>query len=254
MAKFDGPRPQGHPCWLDLTVPDAKAAAAFYASVFGWEYTVSGPEFGHYHQAKVDGRAVAGLGQPMGGDAAPPAWTLYFAADDVAAMTAHANDLGGRVLVPVMEVPGLGRMAIVADPTGAPFGLWEPIAHHGFGVAYEPGGLAWCEAVTGDAEAAAAFYRSLLGAEAEPVEGRGTYFVLQKNGESIAGIAQRTDAGAPSHWSPYLMVGDADTAATSVRDEGGGVLDGPFDSEYGRIFEASDPFGATFKVLGRPTS
>lgn len=254
MAKFDGPHPQGHPCWMDLTVPDAKAAAAFYASVFGWDYTVSGPEFGHYHQAKIDGRGVAGLGQPMGSDAAPPAWTLYFAADDVDAMTTHAKDLGGSVLFPVMEVPGLGRMAIVADPTGAAFGLWEPMAHHGFGVAYEPGGLAWCEVVTEDAGAATAFYQSLLGAEAQPVEGRRTYFTLQKGGESIGGIAQGTEAGAPSHWSTYLMVEDADAAAATVRAEGGSVLDGPVDSEYGRIYHVSDPFGATFKVLGRPAS
>jgi uncharacterized protein len=252
MAKFDGPRPQGHPCWMDLTVPDVEAAAAFYASVFGWDYAVSGPEFAHYHQAKVDGRGVAGLAQRTGDDAPPPAWTLFFAADDVDAMTFHANDLGGSVRAPVMEIPGQGRMAIVADPTGAAFGLWEPIAHHGFGVAYEPGGLAWCELVTADAHAATAFYRSLLGAEAQAVEGRGTYFALQKDGESMFGIAQRTDTGAPSRWSPYLMVEDADTAAATVRDEGGGVLDGPFDSEYGRIFEASDPFGATFKVLSRP--
>lgn len=183
----------------------------------------------------------------------PPAWTLYFAADDVDAMTKHATDLGGSTLLPVMEVPGLGRMAILADPAGAPFGLWEAMAHQGFGVAYEPGGLAWCEVVTADADAATAFYRELLGAEAQPVEGRGTYFALEKDGESLGGVEQRSDTSTRSHWSLYLMVQDADTAASTVRAEGGSVVGEPFDSEYGRIFEATDPFGAAFKVLGRPT-
>lgn len=255
MAKLEGPRPQGHPCWMDLSVPDVKSAAAFYAGVFGWDYAVSGPEFGHYHQAKVDGRAVAGLGQPMGGDAPPPAWTIYFAATDVDAMSAHAKDLGGSVVVPVVEVPGLGRMAIVTDPTGAAFGLWEAIAHEGFGIDDAAGTLTWIEVNTPDAHASRAFYQALLDADAEPFDRIGsTYFSLQKDGEWIGGILQTNEQreGVPAHWLPYIRVDDADAAVAAIRSEGGTLAHGPFDTSFGRVAVGADPFGAHFSVLQPP--
>ncbi|MFO7546640.1 MAG: VOC family protein [Trueperaceae bacterium] len=240
---------------MDLTVPDVKRAAKFYADVFGWDYAVSGPELGHYHQAKVDGGVVAGLGQPMGGEATPAVWTIYFAADDVDAMTTHAKDLGGNVLVPVMEVPGQGRMSIVSDPTGAAFGLWQAIAHEGFGIDDVAGALTWVEVTTPDAHAAKAFYQALLDADAEPFDRPGTtYLSLQKDGEWIGGILQMTDEtqGMPAHWMPYIRVDDADAVIAAIQAGGGAVAHGPFDTSFGRVAVAADPFGAHFSVLQPP--
>ncbi len=256
MASNQGSRPKGYPCWLDLTAPDVKQAAEFYAHVFGWDYDVSGPEYGHYHMAMVDGHSVAGLGQPMAGDAPPAAWTLYFAADDAAAMAAHAADLGGTVLVPAMEVPRQGQMAIVADPTGAVFGLWQPIAHHGFGIDGVAGTLAWCELNTPDANAARAFYQALLVADAPAFDRPGTnaYFSLQKDGAWIAGIVEQPSGGTkvPPHWMPFFQVDDANAAIAAVQAGGGTVAFGPFDSAYGRVVVVADPFGAHFSVLQPP--
>lgn len=256
MEKLTGPRPEGHPCWLDLTVPDVTSAAAFYERVFEWTYKVSGEEFGHYHLAHVqEDRMAAGLGQPMTGADAPSAWTLYFAAADVDAMTERAVSLGGNLVVPAMDIRGSGRMTIVADPTGAVFGLWQAKGHDGFGAAHAPGTMSWCEANTTDAERATAFYTELLGATSRQREGADTpTHVLSRDGEEFASIVQMNDrwAGMPPHWMAYFEVADAAAAAAAVRDAGGAVHHGPFDSEHGRLVVVADPYGAAFSLQEPP--
>ena len=255
MTKLEGTRSQGSPCWLDLSVPDVKRAADFYAGVFGWSYDVSGPEFGNYHMALVDGGAAAGLGQPMSGEGPPPAWTLYVAAEDAEAMAARAQALGGHVLAPAFEVPGQGRMAIVADPGGAPFGLWQALGHTGFGVEDAPGTLAWAEVHTGDAARVGAFYAELLGATLAPMQGAPSpYWTLDRGGRQMAGV-QLMDEGSsdPPRWNVYLAVADVDAAVAAVAAGGGAVRRAGWDTPFGRMAELADPFGASFMVMTGPT-
>jgi uncharacterized protein len=255
MRTFDGPRPDGLPCWLDLAVPSAVEAAAFYERLFGWRYDVSGPEFGSYHVARSGDRAAAGIGQVPTGDAAPSAWTLYFAADDVAVRSEHARELGGTIVMAPLEIPGQGSMAIVQDPTGAPFGLWQASGHSGFGAVGMPGTMAWCELNTRDAGAAEAFYTKLLGVDAAAVDGTvAEYRALGRGDERLAGILPMglEREGVPPHWLVFFAVADADRAADAIRAGGGLVSDGPFGSTFGRVVVATDPFGAVFALLEEP--
>ena len=255
MTKLEGTRPQGVPCWLDLSVPDVKRAAEFYARVFGWTYDVSGPEYGNYHLALVDGGAAAGLGEPMGEEAPPSAWTLYFAAEDVDAMVARAQGLGGSLMAPAFDVPGQGRMAIVADPGGAVFGLWKALGHTGFGVEDAPGTLAWAEVHTGDAARVGAFYAELLGATLAPMQGAPSpYWTLDRGGRPMAGV-QLMDAGAsdPPRWTSYFAVPDVDAAVAAAAAGGGAVRRSGWDTPFGRMAEVADPFGAGFMVMTGPT-
>lgn len=253
MTRHEHAHAPGTPCWFDLLSPDVEAAAAFYATLFGWTYDVSGPEYGRYHMAMVDGRPAAGIGQRQQGTQAPSAWTVYLAADDAAAMSDRAVALGGTVVAEPMEVPGRGRLAIVQDPGGAVFGLWQPLAHHGFGVTHEHGTMGWCEVNVPDGEAAKAFYAELMGAEARRLESAAVptvYDVLWKDGEAVAGILEMTAEwrGVPPHWMPYFEVDDCDAAARAAEEAGGTVSVQPFDTEYGRIAVVTDPFGAVFSV------
>lgn len=257
MARPDAAPAQGVPCWLDLASPDVKASAAFYARVFGWTYDVSGPEMGHYHMALRDGRQVAGMGQAAEGDPTPPMWTVYFKADDAAAMGARAEKLGGSIVAGPMEVPGQGQLAVVRDPAGAVFGLWQPLGHHGFGVTHEHGSYGWCEVNVPDAEAARAFYAGLSGASARPLDDDAmptTYLILSIGGDDAAGILQMTEEweGIPPHWMAYFEVGDCDAAVAAVEDAGGSVSVEPFDTPWGRIAVLTDPFGAVFSVNQTP--
>lgn len=124
MTTYTQPKPAGAPTWVDLMTPDIEAARAFYHAVFGWDYDISGPEFGGYTTARVDQRMTAGLmGSQPDAPAMPAAWGLYFASDNVEADVARAVALGATVLSPAMVVGQFGSMAICADPTGAVFGL-----------------------------------------------------------------------------------------------------------------------------------
>ena len=253
MTRHDEAPAPGTPCWFDLVSPDAAAAAAFYAALFGWTYDVAGPEHGHYRMAMVDGRPAAGIGQRQEGTETPSAWTVYLAADDAATMAQRATGLGGSVVVQPMEVPGMGHMAIVQDPGGAVFGLWQPLAHRGFGVTHEHGTMGWCEVNVPDGETAKAFYAELMGAEARLLESDAVptvYYVLWKDDEAVAGILEMTAEwqGVPPHWMPYFEVADCDAAARAAEEAGGTVSVPPFDTEYGRIAVVTDPFGAVFSV------
>lgn len=253
MARYDGPHPQGTPCWFDLMSPDVKAAAAFYQRLFGWTYDVSGPEYGHYHLAQVEGRPAAGIGQKPENSEMPSAWTVYLAADDAAAMADRAVRAGGRLLMGPMEVPAMGHLAIVQDPGGAAFGLWQPLGHHGAGIAHEPGTMGWCEANVPDAEQARRFYEELMGASTRRLSAEEiptTYYVLSKDGTDVGGILEMTEAwaGVPPHWMAYFEVEDADRTTEAAREAGGTVSVPPFDTPYGRIAVLTDPFGAVFSV------
>lgn len=253
MARHDSAPTPGTPCWFDLLSPDAPAAAAFYARLFGWTYDVSGPEYGHYHMALVDNRPAAGIGQRQEGASTPSAWTVYLAARDAAAMADRVSELGGSVVMEPTEVPGMGRMAIVQDPGGAVFGLWQPLAHLGFGVTHEHGTMGWCEVNVPDGEAARAFYAELMDADARLLESDAVptvYYVLSKDDQAVAGILEMTAEwqGVPPHWMPYFEVADCDAAARAAEEAGGTVSVQPFATEYGRIAVVTDPFGAVFSV------
>src|SRR5947209_13178239 len=160
--------PAGVPSWVDLGVPDLDAAQHFYEQVVGWSFTDAGEEFGGYRIASVRGAAVAGIGPQMGD--APPAWTLYLAADDADQAAAAVISNGGTVLLQPGDVGPLGRMFLAADPSGAVFGVWQAGTHIGAGLVNEPGGLAWEDLRSTQPAAAQEFYRSVFGYRLEPLE------------------------------------------------------------------------------------
>ena len=130
--------PLGAPCWIDLTTSDVDRAQDFYGTVFGWTFESAGPEYGGYVTASKDGRPVAGL---MGNDPqfrSPDGWTTYLHTADITATLSAATAAGAATCVEPMEIKDKGHMAMLADPTGAFFGLWQPIGHHGFNVSTKP--------------------------------------------------------------------------------------------------------------------
>jgi hypothetical protein len=251
VPRIDGRPAQGTPCWTDLMSPDVEVAAGFYRGLFGWEYDESGPEYGFYHMARVDARAAAGIGQIPEGAGFPSAWTVYFAADDVHAMAERAGALGGTIMMPPMEVPGQGWMAVIVDPVGAAFGLWQGTGHLGAGIKEVHGATTWRDLHTADVEGARVFYAELLGVEAQPFDGGSTrYYILVKDGKNIAGIAQTPPpwAAAPSRWLTYFEVADLDRILRGAVEGGGTVVEPPSDTPFGRMAVLADPFGAVFCV------
>jgi hypothetical protein len=109
----------GAPVWFELMTRDTDAAAAFYKGLFGWDAETTSMAGIVYTTFKQNGQPVCGM-MAMGPDMPmPPNWAIYFGVDDCDRSVAKTSELGGKVLMPPMDVPGIGRFAFVQDAQGA---------------------------------------------------------------------------------------------------------------------------------------
>ncbi|KJK58540.1 VOC family protein [Saccharothrix sp. ST-888] len=248
--------PPGTPCWVDLMVPDQQAALDVYRDLFGWQGEVGPAEFGGYAMCTLNGKPVAGIMAamaPEGQPTPPTVWTTYIATADADATQAAITANGGTVMMPVMDVGTVGRMLVAADPSGAVFGVWQPVDFFGAHVVNEHGALTWNELHTADFDAAAAFYRAVFGAEIAPMgmPEAGDYHVFNVGGRGVGGVSSLANdpPGTPAHWLTYFAVDDADSVVDALVKRGGTVLVPPFDMVAGRMSVLADPQGALFAVI-----
>ena len=124
----EAPSPEGVFVWDELVTSDVEAAKRFYGEVFGWTTEDMDMGGGHiYTLLKRDGgQADAGGAMPLGEIQAPPHWLAYIAPSDIDAAAAKAKELGATVYREPWDIEGVGRLAIIGDPTGAVFGLFNP--------------------------------------------------------------------------------------------------------------------------------
>ncbi|MFK4104172.1 VOC family protein [Streptomyces sp. NPDC019531] len=248
----------GAPNWLDLGTPDIDGATSFYGGVFGWEFQPGPPEAGGYGFFQLGGRTAAG-GMQTTPEQGPPSWTVYFQTPDADATAKAAEQAHGAVLMQPMDVMDQGRMAILADKAGVPFGIWQPGRNKGLDVTQEPGSLCWVELYTADLPMAAYFYRAALGLETYGVDfPGGTYTTVLPDGQSedamFGGIVPLADdpmeAEAGAYWLPYFEVADTDEAVSKARELGGSVrLPATDVPGVGRVAKLADPYGARFAVI-----
>ena len=241
----------GNFCWVDLATTDVAAARDFYAEVFGWSDD-GHPETG-YTIFRKDGAAVAGL-MPQSEEQARhgvgPAWTTYVCVQNADAAAARAAELGGSIGVPAFDLEATGRMAVVADPQGAVFALWQPGDFQGAELVNEVGAWAWNDVQTTDVDGAATFYRELFGWDIAEVPGSGgRYFSISHGGRTIGGVMPAPPGVDRPSWSVYFGVDSAGAALERAEAAGGQRLVAPIDVPAGRFAVASDPLGAAFAVV-----
>lgn len=256
MTQVAGNVPEGTPNWLDIGVPDLERAKTFYGTLFGWQFEEAGTGTGHYNQCLLRGQPVAGMMRTPDDRPGEYWWSVYFAADDCDGVVKTATDAGAEVAVPATDVMDLGRLAVLRDPQGGQFGLWQGRAHPGSRIVNEPGSFVWNELVTPDSGPAGEFYRAVFGYELEPMPGDMDYTVLRRpDGRYVGGVLGGSgvvvgggSAEVPS-WTTYFAVDNADEAVRKVRAGGGTVDAEPADSPYGRSAAVRDPFGVPFHVM-----
>lgn len=108
--------------WTELMTDDPDGACRFYADLFGWTYQTHDMGEGPYHEVRSGERSMGGIMQtPPAAAGQPPQWGLYVTVDDIDATAARCGELGGSVLVPPMDIPTVGRFAVLRDPQGAVF-------------------------------------------------------------------------------------------------------------------------------------
>jgi hypothetical protein len=245
--------PVGAPCWFELSSTDVPRSLDFLKAVFGWTNTANDMgEFGAYHFLHNANGTVGALGgMPPAAAGAPSYWGTYFATADLDASVAKAASLGGRLMADPFDVPGMGRGAVLADPGGAVFSLWQaenPDA--GDFTMFENFSFGWVELATRDVEAAQRFYGALLGwtfADSANAPG-GTRYVEYAAGEThYGGLLQMTKewGDLPEHWSLYVVVPDLDVALSATEAAGGTIAVPAFEAPgVGRIARVDEPTGA----------
>ena len=152
--------PGGTFCWLDLGTTDVDGARAFYGDLLGWTFVAAGGDE-PYLLARLEGLDVAGLHRH--GVEEGIEWGSYVAVYDVEEMVQRVGELGGVVVRGPMEMPGVARIAVLRDPTGATLTLWQPDGHPGARLVNEVGTWCWTELTTPDLDGATAFYGGLFG-------------------------------------------------------------------------------------------
>ena len=245
---------QGTPSWVDLQTTDVDAAKEFYGGLLGWKFDDQPmPEGGVYSMALVGSDTVAAIApqNPMQVEMnIPPMWNTYIAVDNVDDAVSKAGAAGGTILMPATDVPDAGRMAFVADPTGAAVGLWQASGHIGATLVNEPNTLAWNELTTADNARALPFYRAVAGIEsAESKMGDFDYTLLKVDGADVGGATSPQMEGVPNHWHVWFAVADTDAFASAATAAGGSLLVDPMDIPIGRIATIRDPQGAVFSIL-----
>ena len=278
MLERDG-YPAGVPCWADTWQPDAEAAVAFYGGLFGWKFDDRMPPDspGRYFIAQLRGRDVAAISSQPEGVPPTPAWNTYVWVESADETAAKAIEAGGSALMEPFDVPDAGRMAMLADPEGASFCVWQAREHKGAQLVNEPGTWNFSELNTRDPEGARTFYGAVFGWEASPLEMEGGELSMWRvpgyadfleradpdlrkrqadvqapKGfeDAVAWLAPMTSdqfpADTPPHWSITFAVDDADAAAERAAELGGKALVPPVDAPWVRMTVLSDPQGAVF--------
>src|SRR5258706_1818459 len=243
----------------ELATTNQKAVAAFYGALFGWEFFFNDTATTEiYTMFQMRGKPVAAaytmrLEEKQTG--APPHWNNYVTVANADESVKKAQSLGAKVFAPPFDVMDVGRMAVLQDPTGAVFQVWQPKKHIGAMIVNEPNTLCWTELTTSDLRAAESFYTQLFGwtpKRSDPASGM-EYTEMSNNRQQGVGMMPKPPAmpaQIPSFWMPYFMVTDVDAAAAKAKQLGGKTMVPPQDvPNVGRFAVIGDPQGAVFAIF-----
>ena len=176
----------------------------------------------------------------------------YLAVDDADATVAKVSPAGGQVLMPAVDIGEAGRMAFVADPTGATVGLWQANRHIGATLVNEPGALVWNELLTDKPDSALAFYEAVLGL---------THSTMEMAPGQTSECSMSADPVLAAAWNrrcPACRTNGVSTSPSTTPTpprqrraaDGGQIVAAPFDiPSVGRCAVLTDPQGATFSVM-----
>ena len=228
---------------------------------------------GKYFIGRIGGGDVAAIGSSSEGGPDAAVWNTYIWVDSADETAAKARAAGGNVVAEPFDVMDAGRMAILTDPEGAAFCVWQPGNHKGAQVVNEHGALNFNTLLTRDPDAAEAFYGAVFGWQRLRIPS-GVMWTLPGYGDHLAqktpGLREQMaqmgapdgfidvvaalspidadDSDAAAHWSLTFGIDDVAAAAAQARELGGTVVAEPRDAPWARLAVIADPQGATFTV------
>lgn len=247
--------------WYELLTSDADAAVTFYGSVLEWAIADSGMPGMDYRIINVGENSVGGLmaiTSEMAEHGARPTWLGYIAVNDVDDCVTSVEHGGGKTLMPAMDIPNVGRIAMVTDAQGAPFYVMKPASTDGESLAFahdQPriGHCAWNELITSDQEAAWHFYGMRFGWVKDGAMDMGPIgqYEFIRHGAMLGAMMKGAAEMGPPHWNQYFRVADIDAAVAAIGAGGGQVVHGPIEIPGGDYaLNGIDPQSAHFGLVG----
>jgi len=259
-----GPNPKGDFIWYELMTPDPGGSKTFYDAVVGWNISEGVAEYNGYRMIGADEGTAGGvlpLTDEMRQHGARPTWLGYIHVPDVDQTLSSIEQAGGKTLMPATDIPNVGRIAMVADPQGAPFYVMKPIPPEGR--ENEPsdvfsrdkiGRCGWNELNTSDPAAARRFYGEQFGWTTEnfmPMGDMGEYRFIDHHGLGLGAISGLMPGQQP-HWRYYFRVSSISKAKETAQAKGGKIAMGPMEVPGGdHIVIGFDPQGAEFALVGK---
>ncbi|MGH9481183.1 MAG: VOC family protein [Terriglobales bacterium] len=255
MPPIERPVP-GWFCWIELNTTDQAAAKRFYTGLLGWETRdtpiAPGEVYTIFELQGGQAGAAFSMNQEMRAQTVPPFWGLYVAVASADAAARRAQELGGTVVAPAFDVMDRGRMAVLRDPTGAVFSVWEANRQTGLSASGD-GTFCWADCSTPDPAKASAFYSGLFGWTLTTSARDSSGYLHIKNGEQfIGGIppAAYRQPGEPPHWLIWFAVANCDDRVKAALTAGAKTLMPPTTMErVGRLAVLADPQGAAFGLI-----
>ena len=233
--------------WHEQVSDDPKQAQSFYTELFGWDTEVFKPGEFDYTMISSGGQSHGGFSKRMD-DAPPPHWLGHIHVESVDETIEKAKRAGGKVVFGPMDMPEVGRFAIIVDPLGAWVSAYQPA---GDGGPSSSGVFVWDELETQDIEASKRFYSEVFGWTTKDMgEKYGGYNIFSTGESDLGGLMTMPDKSIPSMWVPYVAVEDADATVAKAQELGGSALMGPMDvPDIGRIAVLKDAQGAVFGII-----
>lgn len=243
-------------CWIDLMTTDTDKAQSFYSEIFGWTYDSQDTPQGPYIFTSITEGAVGGIGkisEEQQKQGMPAHWNTFVQVSDADAVATRTAQLGGKVIMPVMEMMGAGRMGVFSSPSGSTFSVWQSLSD---GASKRTSGMkhgmfGWIELCTNNVDQDGQFYCNLFNWTPEitdmPTGEKYTTFKSEGAKYPVAGMMQNPDNNMPSAWSVYFTVDSMTDSTDKIKNHGGKVIMEPFDvPKVGKMAVFQDPTGAYF--------
>jgi predicted enzyme related to lactoylglutathione lyase len=241
---------------------DVGKAVSFYTRLFGWKAEEMDMGNMKYTIVKAGEKQVGGIYQQMPQQKGVPSnWLGYVSVENVDASADKAVSIGAKVLSPPMDIPSVGRWAVLADQQGAAIAAFRGSNPPTDGPTKpQAGEFCWDELLTRDTAQAKKFYTQLFGWSSTEIDmgPAGTYTLFKTPGTENdptamdPGGMMQIPSGAPypPFWLHYVAVNDVDASARKVTELGGQVMMQPTDiPNVGRFAVGFDPTGAAFALF-----
>lgn len=245
-----GSHSPGKIVWRDLLTSDVDKAGRFYEQLLGWKME---PLSDGYHLIRFEGRLIGGIARKDDAETTAQ-WIPFMSVADVDRAIGTVEASGSKVYLAPINLPRRGRLALVADPQGAAFGVMnseggDPAEHEA-----PIGDWLWNEIWLEDPDAVLPFYREIAGLTPETRDFDGnSYRFLQSDGVPRAGLVKKPDPNVRDTWVNYVRVADPSAIAERAKALGGTVLMAPRpDVHRGTVAIIADPTGGALLVQKWP--